>query len=286
MGETYIRRFDSFTEWVDAAEKCADPKGESHSGSDGGWAGGSWKDAVKLAREGWHDARPRVDAVLEPVRERLAEILDLVFVREFDMFGSEPDIDRFVAGELECMYEDFAIEAPTKGKAMTVIVDAIVTGNVPVEEVFKRGAAVCALVETMTLLGFELEIWTDMSVLGNNNSKWTGLCRVHRAGDNIDMDQVVYAIGHPSNLRRLCFGVMEGETVAIRKQFGFGPPHGWGYGRPCGISDSADMIDASFTISWGAQSAQQAIKDPVQWVLDQLETQGLYSRADHEHGIQ
>ena len=276
----HLRRYESFTDWVNAAERLADKNSSSHD-PEGGWAGGTWDQTMKLARGGWHDARKRVDAVLEPVRERLAEILDLTFERQYDMFGSEPCIDRFIAGEMECMFEDFAVEAPTKGKAMTVVIDAVVTGNVPAEEIFKRGAAVIALVETMTLLGYELEIWTDMSV-ERGDERWTGLCRVHRAGDNIDMDQVVYAIGHPTNLRRLCFGIMEGEPVDVRRKFGFGSPYGSGYGSPCGIHESAEMVDASFTISWGNRQAQQAVSDPVKWVLDQLAVQGVYNQADHE----
>lgn len=273
----YMRKFDSFSEWVDASVKGNDPKGYSQLvyGSSG-WAGATYEEAVTLARTGWHSSRERVEAILEPVRERLAEMLDLTFVQQFDMFGSEPDIDRFVAGDLECMFEDFAVEAPTKGKAMTVVVDACVTGNVPVEEVFKRGAAIIALVETMTLLGYELEIWTDMSV-EREGARWTGLVRVHRAGENIDMDKVVYAIGHPSNLRRLCFGVMESENVSVRRKFGFGPPYGSGYGCPCGIHESAELVDASFTISWGNRFHQNAVKDPVQWVLSQLQEQGVYT---------
>lgn len=278
-----LRKFDSMTAWIDAAEKNAKPTFQSHT-SDREWGGGlTFAGAIALARKGWHEERQQVLAILDPVRERLAEIIDFSQEPSYDMFGAEPDIDRYLSGELECMLENMPTLAPTKGKAMTLVVDACITGNVPAEEVFRRGAAIIALVETMTMLGFELEVWADMSVEGAD--RWTGLVRVHRAGENLDMGKVVFGIGHPAMLRRLCFGVMEGETAEVRKAFGF-TEHG-GYGSPCGIHESAEMVDASFTLSWGNRWSQNKLDDPVEWVLDQLELQGVWTRPEkREWGFQ
>lgn len=275
--ETYLRRYNSWTEWVDKAESGSDPKGSSQT-SDDHWAGASFKEAVTLGRTGWREARNKVNAILDPIREHLAEVLDFTFVRELDMVGFEPNIDMYLSGELECMYDDMPVLAPHKGKAMTLIVDSCITGSVPSEEVFKRGAAIIALVETMTLCGFELEVWGDISVESRTDRKrWTALIRLHRAGDPLDMDQLCFSIGHPAQLRRLCFAHMEAETPKIRKQFGFGTHYGSSYGSPCGIHDTAELVDASFTVSWGNRQNQNMVDNPVQWVLDQLEVQGVYT---------
>ena len=284
--ETYLRRYNTWTEWVEKAATGFDPNGCSQTSGDR-WAGASFKQAIDLARVGWREARDQVNVILDPIREHLAEVLDFTFERSVDTTGVEPDIDLYLAGELECMYDDMPVIAPHKGKAMTLIVDSCITGNVPSEEVFKRGAAIIALVETMTLCGFELEVWGDISVESwSNNKRWTALVRLHKAGDPLDMDQLCFGIGHPAQLRRLCFAHMEAEPAKIRKEFGFGEPYGSGYGSPCGIHDTAELVDASFTVSWGNRQNQQMVDDPVKWVLDQLEAQGVYTPPERrwEHG--
>lgn len=278
-GTQYVRKFDDWTDFVEAAVKNATPNGKARQGNTE-WAGATFDEAVKLATEGWRTNIELVNVLLEAVRERLADVIDFSWERAVDMTGSEPDVDRYLAGELECMFDDTPTIAPHKGKALTMIVDCTITRKITAEEIFKRGAAIIALVQTMTMLGLELEIWVDMTVDSRQRrgKRMVTLVRVHKAGEPMDMDRVSYALGHPSMLRRLYFGVMEGEEKALKDDFGF--YSGGGYGTPCGIHDGAEIVDASFTVSWGNRTLNQIVKSPVQWVLDQLALQGVYDPPD------
>lgn len=269
------------TAFVEAARKGAKTDGKARTASDR-FAGCSFKQALELAENGWRTENGALNKLLEAVRERLADVIDFAWERAVDVSGAEPDIGRYLAGELECMFDDTPAIAPHKGKALTMIVDCTTTRRVTGEEIFKRGAAIIALVQTLTLMGLELEIWCDFTCDSRQErgERMVTLVRAHKAGDPLDMDKISYAVGHPSMLRRLWFAVMEGEDYQLKQRFGF-YEYG-GYGTPCGIHDGAEIVDASFTVSWGARTLTQIVESPVQWILDQLELQGVYTNPDSE----
>lgn len=252
-----------------------------------GWFGtDTFDEAIKLAAEGWSAERPKVDAILEPIREKLAEKLDYTFARGHDMVGCEPDIDRFLAGELECMWDDVPTEAPTKGRVFTLVINGTVNYTIKRETILARGAAIAALVEAFQMLNYDLSIYVENSVsagygrskgAGGKYNKHTILVQVHRAGDPLDINKVMFPIGNPAWLRRICFALQEQEPQFIRDRFGF--HQGGGYGMPVGpLCD--EMLDASFVMSMNAHPSDQDITDPVGWVLEQLELQGVYTPRD------
>lgn len=283
-----VRRFDSVLEAVTASESLH-TLGEASSRHDpSGWAGTSWDAAVTMAKHGWSDVRPQVDAILEPVRESLRDILSDHPDRMLDMVGFEPDVDRFVMGELECMWDEVFTPQNKNGKVFTLLVDGCYDNGVMAETVFARGAAISALVEAFTLLGYELEIFVECSVSATNykwprgksyrdykRPEWSFLTKIHNAGEPMDINNVMFALGHPAWLRRICFGVMEGQGPKIRADFGFGCG---GYGSTgCGTLCD-DIVNPSFTMMIGGSNYGQDITDPVGWVLNQLELQGVWER--------
>jgi hypothetical protein len=271
-----VHEFGSLTEFAEYAEKAANESGSSHDAYDWKWSGArSFQEAVNWAKRGWSEERPSVLAVLDPVREQLMQIMDLHPELVYDMVGIEPDIDRFVSGELDCMLDEMYVPSPKAGKVLTVLVDGCVNSNVEADEILRRGCAIVALVEVLQTCGFELEIWSEISV-GNWEKSGTVsmLTKLHRAGENIDLDQIMFGLAHPSMLRRLGFGAFEGEPNHIRQKFGFEP--GGGYGRADGTVCS-ERVNASFVMSWGNASSAQAVDNPVAWVLGQLEAQGVYT---------
>lgn len=233
----------------------------------------SFDEAYELALHGWTDIRPTVDATLVPLREKLGDRLDVQFERTIDMIGFEPDIDRYIAGELECMWDDLAVEAPKAGKVFTLLVDASMAWSNDAASIARRGAVLCGLVEAFVVMGYQLEVWAESTVKPSGGPAGADylsrLVRISTAGDPLDINNMMFAIGHPDFNRRLLWSV--GEKYPESRQFGFF--RGGSYGLTRNGSHMMNRVGASFTVSLDGNTAMT--DDPEQWILDQLLMQGV-----------
>lgn len=277
-----IYTYDSIKDFVKHCDTNRDRtgRGTSSDTTRPDWAGSkNWGEAYDLAVNGWQAKRPTVNAILDPLREMLADKLSIVTERQHDMVGYEPDIDRFLAGELECMFEDVFVEAPKQGKVYRVLVSGSVSGFVSGETLLKRGIAILALIEAFQMVGSDLEVWTEFSSEGRDGHIATVLVKLHAAGSMLDINSVMFPLAHPSWLRRFFFAALE----ALPNRADFSAYEGGGYGRPRDLL-GVDVIDPTFTLTKGGESTQtrQMDKDPLGFVLDTLKAQGAF--RDDEFG--
>lgn len=275
-----IRTHNSIHEYVAYCDRSRDKRyGTASSADNGDWAGtSSWDEAMSLAVNGWQDIRPSIDAAIAPIRERLADTLDTQIIRVFDMFGYEPDVDRFVAGEMDCMIDDFMHEEPKTGKVFTVLISGTVNAFVTADTLLKRGTAIAGLIEAFQILGYDLELWYEDSVKRGVADQYSQLVRIHRAGDLIDLNTLMFPLAHPSWLRRFFFAACEGESAAMRKAFGFKKGHG--YGSAADLL-CVEQVNPSFVLTKGGSTPDTRLmdSDPVAWILSVLEAQGVYEPA-------
>jgi hypothetical protein len=270
----YLREFDSLDEYLEYTLANADPNGSSHLEYSKGWhLSKSFGEAIQQAAHGWNAARPKVDQQVNIIRERIRELVTPMDVRIHDMVGYEPDIDRFVSGEIECMWDDMQIEAPHAGKVFTVLLDNCITSTQDANEMVKRGATVIALIEAFQLFGFELEIWVETTI-GNlkNKNLHSTLIRIQRAGDRPDINAIMFPLANPDWQRRLSFGSCEGERSEIRDKFGF--VEGGSYGTGRNGCHFGKRVDASIEISIERPDGAM-VRDPAKWIIDQLRAQGV-----------
>lgn len=274
-GSTYLLyKYDSVRDLADDAASNADKQHSSRWDEHYNLTK-SFDEAYKLALHGWADIRPEVDAALVPLREKLGDRLDIQFERTIDMIGFEPDIDRYIAGELECMWDDLAVEAPKAGKVFTLLVDASMAWSNDAASIAQRGAVLCGLVEAFIIMGYQLEVWVESTVRPSGYTDsvradyLSRLVRVNSAGELLDIDNMMFAIGHPDFNRRLFWSA--GEKHDDSRKFGFYP--GGGYGLTRNGSHMFDHVGASFTVSLDGNTAMT--DDPEQWILDQLLMQGV-----------
>ena len=276
--EYHLIQFESLAEIAKYAHDnptpgLSDRRGNSHYN-----VTESLQDAYELALHGWHDVRPQVDATLEPLREQLGKALATVTERAFDMTGFEPDIDRYIAGELECMIEDIFVPAPKDGKVFTLLVDASMTFDNEAKDILKRGAVLCALVDAYCLLGLQLEVWVESTVTGSecNHTKYgTILTKVNTAGDPIDVDALMFALGHGDYNRRLQWSVGE-QDAFFRNKCGF--LEGGYYGLNRNGAHMAEYVGASAAVTLDGN--RDMTRDPLKWVLTQLVDQGVVDSED------
>jgi hypothetical protein len=234
----------------------------------------TFDEAYTLAVDGWHDIRGKVDAHLEPIRHRLGQVLAVVRDRMYDYCGNEVDMDRYLSGESECMWDDLYDEQPHNGKVFTMLVDSTLTWQNAADDVAKRGAVLCALVEAFDMMGFQLEIWGEWTVKSQEVSGYASiLTRFNTAGEPVDIDSMMFALGSPDWYRRIGFGF--GEAQQQMAAFGFS---GGYYGMNRNGVHHADRVGASSIVSLDGNQAMMT--DPVGWIIDQLDAQGVIDKED------
>lgn len=278
----HLREFESLSELLEYSKANKDPNGSSDRYYSWGYhQHESYDEAFGHAWNGWSDVRPTIDKQVEAIRERLKDYVTPTDVRVHDIIGYEPDIDRYVSGEIECMWEDFQIEAPHAGKVFTVLLDNGLTCDQEAEEMLRRGSSVVALIEAFQVFGFELEVWTETTVATRSkDERHTTLVRLQRAGDRLDIDSIMFPMANPDYHRRIIFGVQEGEPAKIRKNFGFGDRYGsGGYGYPRQGCHFGHRVDASVEISLERPDGRM-VADPVEFIVAQLQAQGVISDDD------
>ena len=275
-GEYFVTRFDSYSELLKLA--AANPKKQESNRrpKDDMNATETFAEAYDLACHGWHGVRDKVDAAMEPIREKVGQALGIVSERVYDMTGFEPDIDRYLSGELECMVDDLFVEAPKEGKVFTLLVDASMAWHNSQDQVIARGAVLCALIESFNLMGYQLEIWVEKTVASTSVRKGFAsvLVPVSKAGDPLDIDQIMFAVGHPDFNRRILWSYMESVPDYATK-FGYHSGAGRYYGLTKQGAHMNGFVNASVIVSLDGNTAMT--RDPVAWILGQLELQGVIS---------
>lgn len=278
-GEHIVHRFTSLAEAARFAE--ANPnKRSSHSGTESFTGTRSLTDAVKLAVDGWHDVRPEVQKMFDSLESQLSLALDEQYAIRYDYSGDSVDMGRYVSGDPECMMDYVTEPQARMGRVVRIMVAGVASAYVTPEQIRARGVAVCALIDVLHKLGVGIELWTEQCYLrkeeGYRNRKpstkrYSMLVKLHDSADMMDIDDIMYAIAHPSMLRRIGFAGVEQMDWA--NEFVNNS-----YGRPDDMQ-CADLVgDVDVTVeklqnggSWGSEDA--ILKDPVGWVLGTV--QGL-----------
>jgi hypothetical protein len=251
----WLDQFDSLNEALVYAQQNTDRR-SSDQERDSKWAGTTDLDsAVKLGVDGWHDIRPDVDAMFSKMEEQINMALGDVFETRFDYGGDSVDIDRFMMGDPECMIDYVTTPAGRMGRVVRVLVNGSASASVSAERIMQRGVLATALVDVLAKLGVGVEVWLESATDDGGKSKHSQLIKLHSSEERLDIDNLMYAMAHPSMLRRIGFSILERTGWANAKKIA---QVGAGYGQPhdCLMKD---YIQADIVID----KLQNATGDPV-----------------------
>lgn len=237
---TEYRRHETWETFVPAAIERSDPRAASQDGSLVGWAGGSWEEAIRRCKEdGYKEAIDEVERLAGHVKHTVMTERELTtFVPRFDVSGSDVEVTRYLQGEPECMIDAMPFKISKRGRSVRLVVNSSFASTVDEKIIRRRGAAVMALADCLTMVGHPLEIWVVQHVTGYGGS-YSLAVLVQSASEVLDVGRVMYAVAHPTMLRRMIFAYEEGESYDIRRGFLFGVGGG-NYGHPSEVSD--DML--------------------------------------------
>lgn len=265
--------FGSFGEFVRFAQENPNP--ESSNGNEEDWAGSkTLSEACDLALAGWHEVRPEVDRIMDHLTERLSDRFGSQFVTRHDVTGAFVDMGRFMDCEPECMVSFVEQPQSAMGRVVKILVAGTASAYIQPEDIRRRGIAVIALVDTIHKLGLGVELWWDNSVNGSGpagrSNTYTTAVKVHDSSEPLDIDEVMFALAHPSMLRRVTFSVQErSETADAQGARLYG-----GYGRPTELG-MTKFGDYDVVIERLQSGDEQLVRDSLAWVMSTVTGLGL-----------
>lgn len=262
--------FDTFGEFIRLAEKNPKPQASDRRGDTKWSKTESLSEASSLAHNGWNEIRPQVDSVLNDLTDRLSERLSSYYVTEFATSGASVDMGRFITGEPECMVEWSPVPEASMGRVVKIVIAGTVSSDIAPELIIRRGIAVLSLVDTIHKMGVGIELWWDSSIMGSDrtNKTHTTAVKLHDSSEPLDIDSVMFALAHPSMLRRLTFSVQEQSETADAQNVGCG------YGR-CADMGLPLVEDFDVIVERLQSGHGDIVKDPMAWVMTTVQGLGL-----------
>lgn len=242
MSEDRITYYESLAEVRDRIIDGPDYGSEDHYGrasmrnGRGDWAGGhSLQECANMLLDGWQDEQmdfhEEVEKLLDQLADRMNDFIQDQHRQVLDVSGGYVDIDRYISGEPENMYESWIEPDVSQGKALKVALNCAASAGVNPEYIKRRGLAVAAAVHAVNTMGFNVELWVGQTVRGAGSKTNTELVKAKDYFDPLDDEVALMMCAHPGMLRRIVFWLEEQHEEEWRRPMGFGP-EGGGYGGP------------------------------------------------------
>jgi hypothetical protein len=218
--ETWLGQFDkrpsaffgfaSFADMLDFVDVTPDAIKSERGRNDGWltndpeWAGSAnMTHALKLARDGWRDGVAKAKLAAEIIGGDHAQARQ----RVHGVAGGRVNVGRMLSGSPVHM-----VHRPRRDgvKVITLLIDVWMASAIAADDAVIRAACVAAMCDVLENSGYSCEI---VAV----GSAYTGGLRmqvatnIKQAGDALNLEDVTFALGHPSMLRRLCFALAANE---------------------------------------------------------------------------
>lgn len=210
--------YNSLAELVEHVQRLPEPTKTARCDDSNRWAGGDYapcgmQQALDLARNGWPEGVREAGKIAAGIAERVVQASGMAQEDNFgyDVTGGAFDAGAYLSGVPECWG---TLQPQQERKAVRIVVNICASGGVPADMLLKRGAAIAALVLTLTARGFAVTVDVMAGLTfdhGAGDSKHM-IVRVADAstGSPLDIDRVVFALAHPGMLRRINRALING----------------------------------------------------------------------------
>jgi hypothetical protein len=183
---------------------------------------------LQLAKYGWPEGRKLFKTITEKLNPMESPLRNMKHATTNDVAGYQPDIQAFLSGAPDHMinYGDQTIEAAPIVQ-LQINIDA--PGAVPGSYMANHAVAVASLVDALETQGYQCELRLANATFSNKGPNGSTLtmytCEFKKAGEPLDPDLTVFALGHPDVLRQLLFSIYR-SSKEVGRRFGNG------YGAP------------------------------------------------------
>jgi len=191
------------------------------------WGGtDSWEEAYGYGINGWDEGVTKMRKVLKCVKTDRHLFPSDEECEEYDVYGDEVDMGRYMGGEPECMVTQRVVETQD-GSHIKISVNCVASWTVATKSIIARGTAVCALVSKLEEEGYTTELIAYEFCNGAYGNGHQSLIEVpvKRPEDYLNEERVAMALGSSAMLRRGFFAINERMPEGL-----FDMCYGGGYG--------------------------------------------------------
>ena len=259
-------RFDSWGDYLaHVSQTPTSPREMSKDNTFSFTETASYEQAMQMANEGWASAEADARKLSNAIMRRVGSVVE----RDeelFDVEGQGIDIGLFNSGLPEhwVRYEQHFQEAP--GPIVRIVFNAAASGGISTRSMISKGAAVAGLIECIELSGKSVELWMAIVISAGYEALELRV-KVKDAGQPLDMGRVMFALAHPSSLRRLGFRVVE---LSQHKNWSAA-----NYGFPADIADGRDKGDLYIAKSYYGEPQWTDEQETIKWVIETLRSQNV-----------
>lgn len=203
----WVEEYDTLAECLAHARSNTKRKSSDKEGSD--WNGSkSLDEACDIGTAGWHEIRPDVDKLINSLENVIDSTFGMMFETKFNVTGESGDIDRYLMGDPECMVDYVDVPQTRMGRVVRILVNGTFNAGVPAQTIKQRGAMICSLVDIINRMGIGVEVYSEIAT-ADSGKYHSMLTKLHDSQQLLDIDNLMFAIAHPSMLRRISFSNME-----------------------------------------------------------------------------
>lgn len=268
----YSMEFDDYSAFVRKAEQMPSKElGElsSRAKSTSFHSDVTFEQAVQMGLNGWPEGTQQVYKRLEVIHDRL-RLKTTKPELHYSMTGPGTiDFSRLMQGHPlpYVTWQEGDDVKHGKGKVVKVVFNIAASAGVSTEAMVHKGVLGCALVDVLERFGYRVEVkWVDVSAK-MDKAIVVGVM-LKKAGDVLDIDRMVFALGHPASLRRLGFSVMEHAPVDWRRAVGI--VSGGGYGCVGNVKNTDAIVFNGNGLQGGS-----SVEGQLGWLRKQLKKQGI-----------
>lgn len=213
------------------------------------WKGSnSMAHALRLARNGWTKGTELASEAAEVITGDHA----IARKRMHSVAGGRVNVGRMLSGNPLHMVK----RPKTEGrKVITLFVQTFMSSGIEPENAIIRAASIAALSDVLAQNGYSCEIVAICTTQDRRQTTPMGHIAtvVKEAGEPLNIENIVFALGHPSMFRRFYFGIFAHEERL--RSF-------WPYmGHPApAFTDPQDLPPGSFYIRALTLSAQNRVR--------------------------
>lgn len=260
VSKIWVEEFGSLLEALVYAKENQN-RLSSDKRTDNKWSGSeSLDEAVELGTVGWHEIRPEIDRMVDSMNEHINMALGDVFQTVMNYTGDSVDMDRYLMGDPECMMDYEMVPSGRMGRVVRVLVNGSCSWRVSSDEIKARGALACALVDTLAKLGVGVEVWLELPTLAGS-AYHSALIMLHSSEQRLDIDNLMFAMAHPSMLRRISFSMMERSEWPSAKGI-----IGAGYGAATELK-MGEYVNADVMVDKMENATGDPVADGVKYIL-------------------
>lgn len=259
-----IHTYNTWGAFVRAADQTNDlnPKQRiSRDVNDGHWAGTrDWDDTMQLALRGWPDGLRRIRDQVHIIERFLSPKQPRLELTHAVRGPGILDFDHYTQGRPDSwvVWEPISDTHGVSARIVPIVFNLSASSGISAEVLFRRGAAVCALVDILEYSDIRVEILlVDLTRYGQREHLYKVMLK--HSEDTLDLDRVAFALCNAATERRLMFSIQEQTVTDL--PYEYGAPSSW-------HEDGAINLDsASLYIRNEA--------DMVPWLVKQLAGYGI-----------